>query len=203
MPVSASELSRANRCACILRLKLSSPKILSTRRISASSSTPSEKSLPRTLLAVLNAMQNIGYTEVEATYDTLNQIWSALTATKLKPVSVHVDSKIFTGDSGSPRHYSQRNQAARLRIRCAALVSHGRGRRRWYQAYRGNDEQVRRACEGERPDLLLSQPRASIFSRSTERLPRFVDEAKHRRACLASKWIFSGSARPATIPLRC
>ncbi len=50
---------------------------------------------------VLEAIQKIGYTEVEATYATLDQIWSALEQTRLKPVSVHVDSKIFTGDQGA------------------------------------------------------------------------------------------------------
>ena len=45
--------------------------------------------------ATLEAIQDIGYTEVEATYDNLDQIWSALKLTKLKPVSIHVDEKIF------------------------------------------------------------------------------------------------------------
>ncbi len=45
--------------------------------------------------AVLKAIQDIGYSEVEATYGNLNQIWSALKETQLKPVSVHVDTDIF------------------------------------------------------------------------------------------------------------
>jgi sugar phosphate isomerase/epimerase len=45
--------------------------------------------------ATLQAIQEIGYTEVEATYDNLDQIWSALKQTKLKPISIHLDEKIF------------------------------------------------------------------------------------------------------------
>jgi sugar phosphate isomerase/epimerase len=45
--------------------------------------------------ATLKAIEQIGYTEVEATYDNLDQIWSALKETKLKPVSVHVNEKLF------------------------------------------------------------------------------------------------------------
>jgi sugar phosphate isomerase/epimerase len=46
-------------------------------------------------LDTLEAIQNIGYTEVEATYENLNKIWSALKKTELRPVSVHIDEKIF------------------------------------------------------------------------------------------------------------
>jgi sugar phosphate isomerase/epimerase len=46
--------------------------------------------------ATLKAIQDIGYTEVEVTDDNLDQIWSALKETKLKPVSAHVDEKAFT-----------------------------------------------------------------------------------------------------------
>ncbi|MBV9156429.1 MAG: sugar phosphate isomerase/epimerase [Acidobacteriaceae bacterium] len=45
--------------------------------------------------ATLQAIQDIGYTEIEATYANLDQIWPALQQTKLKPVSVHVDLAIF------------------------------------------------------------------------------------------------------------
>ncbi len=44
---------------------------------------------------VLKAIQDIGYREVEATYGNLNQIWSALKETQLKPVSVHLDTALF------------------------------------------------------------------------------------------------------------
>jgi sugar phosphate isomerase/epimerase len=47
---------------------------------------------------VLKAIQNDGYTEVEAIYASLPKIWPALSTTKLKPVSVHIDSDIF-GDN--------------------------------------------------------------------------------------------------------
>jgi sugar phosphate isomerase/epimerase len=45
--------------------------------------------------ATLKAIQDIGYTEVEVTNDNLDQIWPALKETKLKPVSAHVDEKVF------------------------------------------------------------------------------------------------------------
>ncbi len=44
---------------------------------------------------VLKAIQDIGYREVEATYGNLNQIWSALKETQLKPVSIHLDTDLF------------------------------------------------------------------------------------------------------------
>ena len=45
--------------------------------------------------AVLKAIQDIGYSEVEATYGNLNKIWTALKETKLKPVSIHLDTDLF------------------------------------------------------------------------------------------------------------
>ena len=45
--------------------------------------------------AVLKAIQDIGYSEVEATYGNLNKIWPALKETKLKPVSIHLDTDLF------------------------------------------------------------------------------------------------------------
>lgn len=45
--------------------------------------------------ATLKAIQDIGYREVEAIYASLDKIWPALKQTSLKPVSVHVDTKIF------------------------------------------------------------------------------------------------------------
>jgi sugar phosphate isomerase/epimerase len=49
--------------------------------------------------STLKSIQDIGYTEVEAIYATLDKIWPALEQTKLKPVSVHVDSNLFGDDS--------------------------------------------------------------------------------------------------------
>ena len=45
--------------------------------------------------AVLKAIQDIGYSEVEATYGNLDKIWPALKETKLKPMSVHLDTQLF------------------------------------------------------------------------------------------------------------
>ncbi len=45
--------------------------------------------------ATLEAIQSIGYTEVEATYQNLHAIWSGLKETSLQPVSVHIDEAIF------------------------------------------------------------------------------------------------------------
>jgi sugar phosphate isomerase/epimerase len=50
--------------------------------------------------AVLNAIQDAGYAEVEVVYATLEAIWPALQKTKLKPVSMHVDTAIFTEGGG-------------------------------------------------------------------------------------------------------
>src|SRR5438309_441513 len=52
--------------------------------------------LPQKPAETLRAIESIGYREVEATQASLDQIWPALQATKLKPVSVHVDSKVVT-----------------------------------------------------------------------------------------------------------
>jgi sugar phosphate isomerase/epimerase len=43
----------------------------------------------------LDAIQKIGYTEIEAIYASLDQIWPALKQTSLQPVSVHIDEAIF------------------------------------------------------------------------------------------------------------
>jgi sugar phosphate isomerase/epimerase len=43
----------------------------------------------------LSAIQDDGYTEIEAIYTTLRAIWQPLQQTKLKPVSVHVDYDLF------------------------------------------------------------------------------------------------------------
>ena len=44
---------------------------------------------------VLKAIQDIGYSEVEATYANLEKIWAALKETSMKPVSVHLDTALF------------------------------------------------------------------------------------------------------------
>jgi sugar phosphate isomerase/epimerase len=49
--------------------------------------------------ATLSAIQDEGYTEVEAVYASLHAIWEPLKQTKLKPVSVHLDTNLFD-DSG-------------------------------------------------------------------------------------------------------
>ncbi len=46
-------------------------------------------------LAVLRAIQDIGYREVEAIGADLDHIWSALQQTSLKPVSEHLDFNLF------------------------------------------------------------------------------------------------------------
>jgi sugar phosphate isomerase/epimerase len=45
--------------------------------------------------SILKQIQEIGYTEIEATYGNLDQIWSGLKETSLQPVSVHVDLAIL------------------------------------------------------------------------------------------------------------
>src|SRR3954447_1446503 len=52
--------------------------------------------LPQKTAETLTAIDEIGYREVEPTFATLHSIWPALQATKLKPVSVHLDSALVT-----------------------------------------------------------------------------------------------------------
>ena len=47
---------------------------------------------------VLTEISDIGYREAEVTSDNLEQIWDALKATKLKPVSLHLSPEVFKGD---------------------------------------------------------------------------------------------------------
>lgn len=51
--------------------------------------------LPKDPSGVLNQIQEIGYTEVEAIYASLDTIWPSLQKTKLKAVSIHLDSDLF------------------------------------------------------------------------------------------------------------
>jgi sugar phosphate isomerase/epimerase len=52
--------------------------------------------LPDKPLETLKAIEAIGYKEIEATQAGVAGMWSALQQTKLKPVSVHFDSKVVT-----------------------------------------------------------------------------------------------------------
>jgi sugar phosphate isomerase/epimerase len=52
--------------------------------------------LPKKPQETLNAIRAIGYQEVEATYAGLDDLWPALQASGLKPVSIHLDSKLVT-----------------------------------------------------------------------------------------------------------
>jgi sugar phosphate isomerase/epimerase len=46
--------------------------------------------------AILDQLQEAGYMEVEAVRGNLAKIWDALKTTKLKPVSLHIDTQYFT-----------------------------------------------------------------------------------------------------------
>jgi sugar phosphate isomerase/epimerase len=52
--------------------------------------------LPQKPAEILGAIEQIGFREVEPTYASLDKIWPALEATKLKPVSIHLDSALIT-----------------------------------------------------------------------------------------------------------
>jgi sugar phosphate isomerase/epimerase len=56
--------------------------------------------LPKKPAETLRAIESIGYREVEATAGGLDRIWPALEATRLKPVSCHLDSKMVTQGPG-------------------------------------------------------------------------------------------------------
>lgn len=49
-------------------------------------------------LAVLQGLEAAGYTEAEVIRANMDKIWSALKQTKLKPVSLHIDTQMFTKD---------------------------------------------------------------------------------------------------------
>ncbi len=55
--------------------------------------------LPQKAAEAFRALDAIGYREAEATFAGLDQIWSALKATRLKPVSIHLDSQLITKGS--------------------------------------------------------------------------------------------------------
>lgn len=49
-------------------------------------------------LEVLSELEKIGYKEVEVIRGNMDKIWDALKQTKLKPVSLHMDTQLFTRD---------------------------------------------------------------------------------------------------------
>lgn len=51
--------------------------------------------LPKSPLETLKALEGLGYREVEAVGGGLDAIWDSLKQTKLKPVSVHLDTALF------------------------------------------------------------------------------------------------------------
>ena len=52
--------------------------------------------LPKAPLETLKELEAIGFTEAEVIGGSLEAIWPSLTQTKLKPVSVHLDTALFT-----------------------------------------------------------------------------------------------------------
>jgi sugar phosphate isomerase/epimerase len=46
--------------------------------------------------AIFDQLDGAGYDEVEAVRGNLDKIWDALKASKLKPVSLHIDTRLFT-----------------------------------------------------------------------------------------------------------
>ncbi len=52
--------------------------------------------LPQNPLEVLKAIEQIGYREVELTADNLEKVFAAVKQTSLKPVSIHLDTALFT-----------------------------------------------------------------------------------------------------------
>jgi sugar phosphate isomerase/epimerase len=52
--------------------------------------------LPQKPLETLKALEQLGYKEVEAVSNGLDKIWPSLQQTSLKPVSLHIDTALFT-----------------------------------------------------------------------------------------------------------
>lgn len=50
---------------------------------------------------VLNTIEEIGYREAELVWASIDKIWADLKKTKLKPVSIHMDSQLFSAGSKS------------------------------------------------------------------------------------------------------
>jgi sugar phosphate isomerase/epimerase len=55
--------------------------------------------LPQKPAETLKAIEEMGYREVEAVYGGLEKIWPDLKKTSMKPVSVHLDTALFTRDA--------------------------------------------------------------------------------------------------------
>ena len=51
--------------------------------------------LPEKTAETLRAIEQIGFREVEPTYATLDKIWPAVQQTRMKPVSIHLDTQLF------------------------------------------------------------------------------------------------------------
>jgi sugar phosphate isomerase/epimerase len=47
---------------------------------------------------VLNALDRIGYRKAEVIWASLDKVWPALTKTRMRPVSIHMDSELFQPD---------------------------------------------------------------------------------------------------------
>ena len=54
--------------------------------------------IDKNTLETLQAIEQAGYREVEATWGNLEKIWPSLQQTKLKAVSLHLDTQMFTKD---------------------------------------------------------------------------------------------------------
>src|SRR3954469_517414 len=54
--------------------------------------------LPEKPMETLRAIEEIGYREVEVVGASLDQIWTSLKQTSMKPVSLHLDTALFMRD---------------------------------------------------------------------------------------------------------
>ena len=120
--------------------------------------------LPKKPEETLKAIEAIGYKEVEATYDNLDKIWPALQATKLKPVSIHLNESTVmkgTDDEISPR--GRQSEAARIFLRRFPLGQPSGPRRAGQnEGASRKAQQNGRKMPRRRTHLLLSQPRVRI-----------------------------------------
>ncbi|HEX4748471.1 MAG TPA: TIM barrel protein [Bryobacteraceae bacterium] len=56
--------------------------------------------IERDPLAILKAVQQVGYRDIECTAGNLDKIWPALQQTSLRPISLHTDASMMTPDGG-------------------------------------------------------------------------------------------------------
>jgi sugar phosphate isomerase/epimerase len=84
--------------------------------------------LPKEPLETLRALEKIGYREVEVVGASVEQIWPSLKQTSLKPVSVHLDTALFTRDQAKlPAAFEDAKRRGFAYVVCPYIAPQDRG----------------------------------------------------------------------------